>query len=265
MNDLTKAIFLTLIAVGCSWTPERLNPYDPSSPVYVDPPVPNRSPSVDTLIVNTNCVNFPTEDQCGVVVLARLSDPDENLNFDNVVVTINGRMFGQMVYDAPQAMWVLTKQETELDSAAERYVGSVITVTVEDDSGATAQRSVLYPNLFREYPTPRWPLNPANCICPEYRFFSWDRWNGEGQATEMEIRFYYSNFDLVPSLTVHDISPQDTTVWVEWEDREFFPSDSNNLIFYGWRLFVVDQNGNRAGSTSGTFNYREICTDLCGQ
>lgn len=265
MNDLTKAILLALVVTGCSWTPERLNPYDPNSPVYVDPPINNRPPSIDALTVNTNCVNFPTEDQCGVTVKARISDPDDNLNLDSVIVEIDNRFFGRMAYSPVDTLWILAKQETELDSAADRYVGSVVKVVVADDSGATAIDTVDYPNLFNEYPTLRWPLNPSNCICPDYRYFSWDRWNGQGQVTEMEIRFYYSNFDLVPSLTVHDIQPDDTTAWVAWDDREFVPSDSNNLIFYGWRLFVVDRNGNRAGSTSGTFNYRETCTDLCGQ
>lgn len=264
MSDLTKAVILSLLLAGCSWTPERLNPYDPNSPVYVDPPIRNRPPSIEGLIVNTSCVNFPTEDQCGVTVKARIEDPDDNLNFDSVLVNIDGRFFGQMVYDPVDTTWELSKQETELDSPAARYVGADVSVYVVDDSGAWVTDTVDYPELFREYPEIRWPWNSQQCICPDYRWFSWDPWTGEGQAVEMEIRFYYANFDLVPSLTIHDISPSDTSVWVGG-DREFVPSDNNNLIFYGWRLFVVDRNGNRAGSTSGSFNYREVCTALCGQ
>lgn len=256
------------LVTGCSWTPERLNPYDPNSPQYVLPPVPNSAPVIDTVIVNTNCVNFPTEDQCGVVVTAHITDADNNLDFDEVIVMIKSptetdeRYFGQMQYNPVASMWEFVRQETELDSAAERYVGSVVTVHVADDSGAVDQSSVFYPNLFRDYPSIHWPRNTPHCICPDYRYFTWGRWNGEGQAREMEIQYYYANFDLVPSLTVHSISPTDTSVWVE---RNFVPSDSNNFIFYGWRLFVVDQNGNRAGSESGTFYYRETCTSACGQ
>ncbi len=251
---------VTLIA-GCNWTPDRSNPFDPNSPVYVEPPVSNRPPQINGLVVNTNCVNFPTEDQCGVTIKARISDTDSNLRIGNVVATINQLYFGHLAYDPVDTLWILTKQETELDSAVERFVGSLVKVSVSDDSNAFAEDTVRFPSLFRDYPTINWPNSISQCICPDYRNFSWNRWTGSGQARELEIKFYFLNFDLVPSLTISDINPSDTTVVV---NQNFVPSDSNGTIFYGWRLFVVDRNGNSAGSVSGLFRYLETCTAECG-
>lgn len=265
MKILSYILLSTMIA-GCSWSPERLNPFDPQSPIYIEPPITNRAPSITRLIVNTNCVNFPTEDECGVTVSTRVSDPDNNLILDSVIATISGsdhlaRYFGNLSYNPVDSTWIISRHGTELDSAAELYVGSLITVSASDDSGATAIDSVLFPQLFREYPRVNWPDDADECVCPDFRVFSWRRWTGEGTPSEMEIRFYFRNFDLVPSLTIHEPWPQDTFLYV---DRQFEPADSNSLIFYGWRLFVIDQNGNSAGSKAGPFNYREDCTTNCG-
>ncbi|MBL0059942.1 MAG: hypothetical protein IPP40_00170 [bacterium] len=251
---------------GCAWTPERANPYDPDSPLYIEPPISNRPPQVLGLSIRTNCVNFATEDLCGVNILARIADPDSNLRIDEVVATVNDRFFGRLTYVPTDTLWVLAKQGTELDSGAVRYYNSLIRVSVSDDSGATDSDTTRFPLLFTDYPEVHWPDFIDDIVCDECRDFSWDRWTGQGQAREFEMRFYFLNFDLVPSLTIHDISPQDTFITV---DRNFVSSDSNSTIFYGWRLFVIDQNGNSAGSIPGGFNYRENsqqnCIANCGQ
>jgi len=256
-----------LVVAACAWTPERSNPYDSNSERYVEPPQANRAPQITSLVINTNCVNFPTEDQCGVLVTSKIVDLDNNLNLSSVFATVTWpdsepQIFGNLTYDPVDTVWKLAKLETELSYPAESYVGSLITVSATDDSGATAQDTARYPRLFRDYPTVHWPEDPQfDCMCPDFRDVSWRRWTGEGQAASMEIRFYFQNFDLVPSLTIHDISPSDTFRTV---GGDFQASDSNSTIFYGWRVFVIDQNGNSAGSLPGAFNYRDFCSPDCG-
>ncbi len=260
-------IISALLVAACAWTPERANPYDPGSDRYVDPPQANRAPVIRSLVVNTNCVNFPTEDQCGVLITAQIDDADNNLDLTRVQATITWpdslpQQFGTLLYFPIDTAWKLEKLETELLYPAEQYVGSLITVTAADDSGAIALDTVRYPRLFRDYPQINWPEDGQfDCVCPGLMDFSWNRWTGEGQAREMELRFYFQNFDMVPSLTVHNVLPTDTFVTVT---ADFVPADSNSAIFYGWRLFVIDQNGNSVGSEPGAFNYRDVCTPSCG-
>lgn len=245
---------------GCSWTPERLNPYDPASDNYVPPAQANRAPVIDTLIVNTECINIPLNDDCGVIIKATISDLDSNVNLNEVVATINGNYFGQLSYEAPSRYWALRRQESSLDSAIERFVASIVQVTAVDDSGATAQRSVLFPSLFNDYPSIFWP-HDADCVCPpDYPNFSWLRWTGEGHATNYEIRYYLFNIVYQPALTITNISIADTFLT---GPSTFEPSDGNEAVFYGWRIFVFDELGNSAGSKSETFKYYLACNDSC--
>ncbi|MBK6767379.1 MAG: hypothetical protein IPG71_14125 [bacterium] len=147
---MKSLIILGIMAgwVGCSWTPDRLNPYDPESESYVKPAQTNRPPEIDTLIVNTECINLPINDDCSIIIKAAISDLDSNVRLNEVLATINGIGFGQLSYDSPNRIWTLRRQETELDSAAERYVGSVVQVTAVDDSGAIGQRSLLFPRCL---------------------------------------------------------------------------------------------------------------------
>ncbi len=266
MKEWLYTLALATIVAGCAWTPERANPYDPDSPLYVDPPIPNSPPVITSIRANTQCVNFSTEDQCDIRITARVADADNNVNLDSVVAIITDfqdvtHFFGKLTYNPVDLTWALNRHETELDSSAEQHVGSLITVVATDDSGATAIDSVEFPSLFREYVTLNWPDDPAHCTCPDFRDFSWDRWTGEGQLSAMELRFYFRNFEEVPSLTIKHEALQDTFHTVI---EDFVPSDSNSTIFYGWRLFVFDQSGNGCGSASGGFNYRETCNGECG-
>lgn len=257
---LRIAIFLTIVAwAGCSWTPERLNPYDPASENYVKPAQPNRPPVIDTLIVNTECINLPVDDNCGIIIKAVITDLDSNVRLNEVIATINGNLFGQLSYDAPHRIWSLSRQETELDSAAERFVGGIVQVTAVDDSGATGQRSLLFPPLFIDYPSIYWPKD-FDCVCPDYPNFSWYRWNGQGHARDYEIRFFFGNTVYVPHLTIPHISIADTFVT---GPTTFEPTDGNELVFYGWRIFIYDELGNSAGSEAKTFKYYVVCNDSC--
>ncbi|MCB9357996.1 MAG: hypothetical protein H6508_06185 [Calditrichaeota bacterium] len=251
------------LVAGCSWTPDRLNPYDPESSNYVAPPQANRPPRIDTLIVNTECINLPVNDHCSIIVHAAISDADDNLDIDSVVAAIRDefgdRRLGLLAYDAASQYWELRREETSLDSAIERYVGARMVVSVVDDSGATAERTLTVPSLFTAYPSTHWPID-LECVCPDYRDFSWVRWNGEGQARNMEVRFYFKNLIYVPEYTIGGIAVQDTFTTVPWP---FSGSDFNQDVFYGWRVFVYDQLGNSAGSFSTTFQYFVTCTDSC--
>ncbi|MCB1059186.1 MAG: hypothetical protein KDB65_03050 [Calditrichaeota bacterium] len=254
-------LILTGMIAGCSWTPERSNPFDPNSSLYVAPPIPNRPPVISGLAINTSCVNLPIEDQCGVTVKARISDPDSNLRIGDINVTVNGRFFGRLGYYPQDTLWAMTLEESELDSAISKFTGSLVTLSVSDDSGATAEDTIRFPRPFKEYPSITWPLSSLDCICPDYRTLKWERWNGSGQARELEIRFYYQNLFYVSRLTMNGISPSDTTTLV---DQDLFqPADSNALVFYGWRVFVVDELGNAAGSISGGFRSVQHCTSAC--
>ncbi len=259
MKTLFAIAIIAVLISSCGWTPERSNPYDPQSDRYVEPPMANRQPKIDTLIVNTECINLPIDDDCGVIIKAAISDADGNLNIDSVIASINGRRFGKLAYDATGQFWQLKRRETELDSAAETYVGSNVQVTAIDDSGSVAQRSLTFPNLFVDYPTTNWPRD-LECVCPDYLDFSWIRWNGQGQPRNYELRFYYANIVEIPQITISNISIADTFRHVT---PRFEPADNNPLVFYGWRLFIYDQLGNSAGSEPKTFKYFNICTDSC--
>ncbi|MBK8129990.1 MAG: hypothetical protein IPK53_14145 [bacterium] len=112
-------IISALLVAACAWTPERANPYDPGSDRYVDPPQANRAPVIRSLVVNTNCVNFPTEDQCGVLITAQIDDADNNLDLTRVQATITWPdslplPFGTLLYFPIDTAWKLEKLETEL-------------------------------------------------------------------------------------------------------------------------------------------------------
>lgn len=253
-------LFITALIAGCAWTPERSNPFDPSSNLYVPPPISNRPPAITGFVINTSCLNSSTEDQCGVTLRARISDPDSNLRIGDVVASVDGRYFGRLAYYPVDTLWALTLQESELDSAAEKFAGSLVMLSVSDDSGATDEDTLRFPSPFKAYPEIHWPRTTFHCICPDYRNFSWTRWTGGGHASELELRFYFSSLEYVPSLTLSGIAPSDTTVEVI---RNFVPADSNGTIFYGWRVFVYDQLGNSAGSLPGAFRYVENCSPAC--
>lgn len=266
MREALYSILLSAVLAGCAWTPERTNPYDPNSPLFVDPPVPNTPPTIDALVIRTECVNFIAEDLCNIKLVAVIPDPDDNLNMDSVIVYITNPddvvlYFGKLVYSPLDATWSLTKYETELDSSAEDYVGSLLTVIATDDSGATAMDTIRIPGMFTDYPTLNWPNGSDHCICPGIRDFSWNRWTGEGQLSAMELRFYYKNIEQSAALTTPVTVLNDTFQTV---NADFRPADNDVSEFYGWRLFVTDQNGNTAGSASALFNYRETCTGACG-
>lgn len=259
MQALLLIVVVWATITGCGWTPDRSNPYDPMSTNYVLPRQANRPPVVDTLIVNTECLNLPLNDDCAIIIKAFITDLDENLVLNGVSATIDGRQFGRLSWDAPGAFWILTRLETELDSAPEKFVSSNVVVSAIDDSGAIGQRSLTFPGFNLPYPSINWP-HDFECICPQYHDFSWIRWNGQGQAQNYEIRFYLYNFIYQSHLTIRGIDIADTNRPV---DLLFEPADGNDALFYGWRLFIYDAIGNSAGSLPQTFKYYTACNDSC--
>lgn len=252
----------SLLLAGCDWSPERGNPYDPNSDRYVPPPVVNRAPFVERPSVTTHCVNNPLVAQCGFAIETRISDLDNNLSLDSVKAFVDGRFLGALSYQPDSVSWVFKREESELDSATERFVGAWVSVIATDDSGASHKDSVQFPRLFNEYPEIRYPEDygppEGDCICEEFHTFIWQRWNGEGQAQYMELQFYFQNRNYLPTLTLSGVSAADTSVVVP---LVFETADNNSFVFYGWRLFVVDQYGSTAGSQSGTFHAFENCPD----
>jgi hypothetical protein len=253
-------LFICALIAGCSWTPERTNPFDPSSDLYIPPPIPNRAPVITGLVINTDCVNGSTEDECGITLRARVSDVDNNLVARDVIATVDDRFFGRLAFFPVDSQWALTVQESELDSAIETFSGSLVMLSVIDDSGATDHDTLRFPSPFRDYPEVHWPTSSFNCLCPDYDDLSWSRWTGEGHPREFEVRFYYKGYEYASSLTINGISPNDTTVVA---DGDYQPADSNGTRFYSWRVFVYDQLGNSAGSAPGAFRYLENCTSDC--
>ncbi|MBK6767380.1 MAG: hypothetical protein IPG71_14130 [bacterium] len=61
-------------------------------------------------------------------------------------------------------------------------------------------------------------------------------------------------------MTISHIAITDTFIT---GPTSFEPSDGNDLVFYGWRIFIYDELGNSAGSEPKTFKYYLACNDTC--
>ena len=246
---------------GCAWTPSRDNPVDPASPYYEKPPQRNRAPVIDTVFVVTECRASELNPFCIFDVVAEITDADRNLNYNSVLVTIlmdtaSTMTLGLMVYYPERDQFILTRSQNDFPNEnLDQLVGRPVRVSISDDSGSVATRSVSFPQPVRD-PAPLITFPHGQPVVPDEIHsdtvrLSWDYWTGPDREHSLfSTAVFFKNIYMVWDTS--GLLPTDTFTVVT---DTLEPSTFDQSIFYTWYLTVTDSRGNRLTSQPGYFYY----------
>jgi hypothetical protein len=252
MKIATILLLVLGLFAACSWSPSRENPVDPHSSNYISPPQGNHPPVIDTLFRTTECRESWSVEFCSFTLICHVSDLDQNLVFDSVRAALrldtSWLDLGGMSYNAQDGNFILHRSQNEMPNGnLDEYVGHLLRVTVQDDSGATDVSSITFEDLSKRYPTIVHPKSTWDSVHTVHPQLGWATWTGPQPFTYAVAVFDQNIF---PVWDVSGLLSSDTCVTVTESLRvaDVFLSDQ-----YTWYLTVVDGRGNRMTARPGIF------------
>lgn len=241
-----------LVLSGCDWVPERDNPYDPQSQYYIPPPERNHPPVVESLEALSECLaSGSSETIYKAAIYCWITDPDRNLVPESLQVFSSqyGRLGILQYNEAEQKYYLLCTPERFPNIDISDLYSTVITVRVQDDSGAVDSAMTNFDAITSGFPHPVHPAinNDYNVSVFPVRF-GWDEWNGSRPhsfSIDIKRMNLYSVWDTagILSLDTAMVCP-----FSDWENCAVSP-----LEFYVWYLTVVDERGNRITGPPASF------------
>lgn len=255
MKNWWLVVVVSIGLAGCAWDPKRDNPVDPTSPYYTPPPPRNRAPEVDTIVVRTHKQWSDVNPLYSFDLIARVSDPDGNLDFSNVQAQVSTFQLGPMTFDPVPGEFRLHRSQIDFPSEdLNQLIGTVVQISAHDDSAARDESSILFPTPLREpepqilYPQGN-PVEPVQIISDSVRL-GWQLWSSAEGDHRFSVSVLYRN--IFTDWDTVGLMPTDTFVVVT---DSLLPASIDPSIYYTWYLTVTDGLGNTITSLPGYFRY----------
>jgi hypothetical protein len=250
MKKLLILCLLSSLLAGCKWTPERDNSLDPKSPFYSPLPPNNRAPSIDSAWVNSDCRRSLRNDFCAFIVSCRISDPDDNLLYDSVMLRVDTLDFGKMYFNPESRDFSLRISQNEFpNDNYSPYLNRAIWIKAVDDSlGVDSAVTLFLAPLTDPWPELSHPVSFFDTQRVENPTLAWRFWiNPDGPHT-----FAVSVYDQYQFLVwdTAGLPASDTSVVVS---ERLIPSNLDPGRHYQWFVTVKDVLGNRVSSLPGEF------------